>query len=281
MTRLDSAERAKLPDSAFAYIDSRGQRRLPIHDAAHVRNALSRFNQVAFPDEASRERARKRLLNAAKRFRIVPVGFITSQLEAERARASGVSPVRLPSGFVTMLLTDIEGSTALVHRLGADYEALLDSVRDIQRAAALHAGGHVVEIRADEFFAVFESPAAAVSAGVSIQRNIKAQEWPAEVDVRVRVGIHSGYPKLAKANYVGLAVHTAARVCDVAHGGQIVTSRDTKIAIGKEVPDGVRFRRLGPFTLRGLTEEVDLYQLAAEGLVTRFPPPRTKGSGKH
>src|SRR5919198_6712346 len=88
MSRLKSSKRAGLPDKAFAYVDSRGRRRLPIHDKAHVRNALARFNQVAFDDDAARERARKRLLNAAKKYRIVPVGFITGQLQAERRHAT-------------------------------------------------------------------------------------------------------------------------------------------------------------------------------------------------
>jgi hypothetical protein len=78
--RLGAAERARLPDSAFAYIDARRRRRLPIHDADYVRNALARFNQVAFEDKAARDRASKRLLIAARKFKIVPVGFITNEL---------------------------------------------------------------------------------------------------------------------------------------------------------------------------------------------------------
>src|SRR5919109_840026 len=88
MPQLNSKARSKLPKSAFAYIDSRGRRRLPIHDEPHVRNALARFNQVAFEDDAARERARKRLLEAARKFRIVPVGFITGQLRSERRDAT-------------------------------------------------------------------------------------------------------------------------------------------------------------------------------------------------
>ena len=84
MPRLEPKERASLPDRAFAYIDSTGRRRLPINDPAHVRNALVRFGQVAFEDEPARERARMRLLNAAKKFKIVPVGFIAGQLQTER-----------------------------------------------------------------------------------------------------------------------------------------------------------------------------------------------------
>src|SRR5918996_863299 len=88
MARLKASERDRLPDSAFAYIDSRGRRRLPIHDEAHVRAAFARFNQVSFEDEAARERARERILNAAKKFGIMPVGFITGQLRSERKHAA-------------------------------------------------------------------------------------------------------------------------------------------------------------------------------------------------
>src|SRR5438128_7282575 len=88
MPRLKTSKRSRLPDRAFAYIDSRGRRRLPVHDKAHVRNALARFNQVAFEDDAARERARTRLLNAAKKYGIVPVGFITGQLQSERRHAT-------------------------------------------------------------------------------------------------------------------------------------------------------------------------------------------------
>src|SRR5881409_1755169 len=88
MSRLKPSKRARLPDRAFAYVDSRGRRRLPVHDKAHVRNALARLNQVAFENDAARERARKRLLNAAKKYRIVPVGFITGLLQSERRDAT-------------------------------------------------------------------------------------------------------------------------------------------------------------------------------------------------
>lgn len=90
MARLSSSERARLPDSAFAYVDARGKRKLPIHDEAHVRNALARFSRVSFDDDAARERARRRLLKAAKKYGIVPVGFITSQFKKERLKTEPV-----------------------------------------------------------------------------------------------------------------------------------------------------------------------------------------------
>jgi len=281
MARLDSAKRAGLPNSAFAYVDARGRRRLPIHDEAHVRNALGRFSQVNFEDERARERARTRLLKAAKKHGIVPVGFITGQLQSERelGQLRGQEPVQLPSGFVTMLMTDVEGSTALVHRLGERYRELINDVRAILGDAAVGMDGQVVETRADEFFAVFERSQSALDAAVTIQRELRGRSWAEALDVRVRVGIHSGHPTLTDANYIGMAVHTAARICAAAHGGQILVSGDTREAARGSTPDGVRFRSLGPYRLRGLPDAVPLFQVVAKGLVARFPVPRTSHTG--
>lgn len=273
MARLGPRERAALPDRAFAYIDSIGHRRLPLHDPAHVRNALARFGQVAFENEAARERARDRLLRAAKKHRIVPVGFITDQLRSERARAGRRDPEPLlPSGFVTMLMTDIEGSTGLLHRVGERYGALLDEVRSIQRRAVAEVGGHEVEARADEFFAVFAGPSSALTAAAEVQRGFLDRSPDDVGPVRVRIGIHSGYPTSAEGNYIGLDVHTTARVCDVGHGGQIVVSGNTREASQSTgVGADVRFRSLGSHRLRGLPEAVPLFQVLATGLPTRFP----------
>jgi class 3 adenylate cyclase len=153
MPPLGATERAKLPDSAFAYIDSHGKRRLPIHDAAHVRNALARFSQVAFEDEGARDKARTRLLRAAKKHEIVPIGFVSAQLLPQR---------KLPKGQVTFLLTDIEGSTELLGRLDDRYAPVLADVRRLMRAAVRRVGGREVDARADELFAVFEQAPAAV-----------------------------------------------------------------------------------------------------------------------
>ncbi len=279
MARLDPRERAGLPDRAFAYVDSRGRRRLPIHDPAHVRNALARFGQVAFEDESTRERARMRLLNAAKRYKIVPVGFIAGQLQAERAAGQRRDrTVELPSGFVTMLMTDIEGSTRLVQQLGERYRELIDAVCEILRRSVLGTGGHEIEARADEYFAVFEAPRAAVDAAVTMQRELIDRSWVESLEVRVRIGIHSGYPTSTETNYIGTDVHTASRICAVGHGGQVVVSANTKEAVKATAPNGVRFRTLGPHRLRGLPDAVPLFQVAAKGLPTRFAPLRTSKS---
>ena len=88
MSQLSARDRKKLPKSAFAYVDSRGRRRLPIHDESHVRNALARFAKVVFEDETALERARKKLLGAAKKYGIVPIGFMTGQLQAQMSAAT-------------------------------------------------------------------------------------------------------------------------------------------------------------------------------------------------
>jgi class 3 adenylate cyclase len=267
MAKLNSSNRAKLPDSAFAYIDARGRRRLPIHDEAHLRNALARFNQVAFENDAAKNRTRKRLLNAAKKFGIVPVGFIQGQLEA-------ATPQPLPTGFVTFMMTDIEGSTALLRQLGDRYGELLNDIRTLLRSAVAQKCGHEIDARADEFFAVFESATDAIEAGVAIQHALQAKDWPEKLAVRVRMGMHSGRPTLTDTGYIGLCVHTAARVSAAAHGGQIIVSDETMAAIGAALLHDISFQNLGRYQLAGLAEAGCLYQVEVDGLPTSFPPLR-------
>ena len=274
MARLSTRERAKLPDRAFAYIDAEGRRRLPIHDEAHVRAALGRFERVRFEDDAARERARRRLLNAAKRYNIVPVGFITGQLRSERtARASDFSTY--PRGSVTFLMTDIEGSTKLLRDLGDEYAGVLRDVRTVVRTAVRRCGGHKVDATGDEFLAVFERAGSALEAAIDLQRVMGSRAWPGGSEVRIRVGIHSGRPSLTETGYVGLAVHTVARVCAVGHGGQIVITAQAKTAFEGSVPAGATFRSLGKQKLTGLPHPESLYQVKAKDLVARFPPLRT------
>jgi class 3 adenylate cyclase len=274
MARLSARDRASLPDRAFAYIDSQGRRRLPIHDEAHVRNALGRFDRVTFEDDAARERARRRLLNAAKKYGIVPVGFITGQLRSERVERSPDFSA-FPTGSVTFLLTDIEGSTLLLGHLGDGYAGLLKDVRSIIRNAVRGSGGRRVDAHGDEYLSVFEQAAPAIEAAVAIQRSLSERIWSDGVDVRVRAGIHSGRPTLTDTGYVGLSVHTVARLCSVAHGGQIIVSRTTKVAVTGSTPAGIRLRSLGRHPLAGLSTSEALFQVHAEGLATAFPPLRT------
>src|SRR2546423_1076144 len=151
MPPLSATARARLSDNAFAYIDSQGRRRLPINDISHVRNALARFDQVDFEDDDARERARERLLRAAKKHGIVPLGFFDGQLR----KASGAIVRSLPRGTVTFLLTDIEGSTRILERLGDDHAGLLRDVRTTIRTIVRASSGHQVDARAHEFFPGF------------------------------------------------------------------------------------------------------------------------------
>jgi class 3 adenylate cyclase len=273
MPELNASKRADLPDSAFAYVDSRGQRRLPINDEGHVRNALSRFNQVKFESEEAKERARKRLLNAAKKYKIVPVGFITGQLQSERELGrSQRDDVDLPTGLVTLMMTDMEGSTALVNQLGDEYGKLIREVRRIIKKVITGHDGHLVDVKADESFSVFKRPSAAIASAIAIQLDIGQRLSTRKHDVRLRVGLHSGRPTVSDGNYIGIAVHTAARICSAAHGGQIVVSGQTRDGFKDQTPPGMRFRSLGSHQLRGLPDQLALYQVETEGLVAKFPP---------
>jgi class 3 adenylate cyclase len=279
MPQLSQKTRDELPDRDFAYIDSRGRRRLPINDEAHVRNALSRFNQTAFEDEAARDRARTRLLKAAKRYGIVPVGFMTGQLTNARMRgevdARAVEVRTLPTGVITFLLADIEDSTGLVRKLGDRYGGLLADARRLLRAAIRTAGGREVDTRADEMFAVFQQAPSALQAALAVQRKVIARTWPDGIHVRIRIGLHTGEPTLTDTGYVGLAVNTAARVCFAAHGGQIVLSSAARKAVEASSPAAITFRDLGLHQLQGLPAPEALFQVEAADLPTDFPAPRT------
>jgi len=270
---LSATDRARLPDSAFAYIDSQGRRRLPINDVSHVRNALARFDQVDFEDDVARERARERLLRAAKKHGIVPLGFFDGQLR----KARGANVRSLPRGTVTFLLTDMEGSTRLLERLGDDYTALLRDVRTTIRASVRESSGYEVDARADEFFAVFRRATHALEAAVAIQRALRDKTWPQKADVRVRIGMHTGRPTLTETGYVGIAVNIAARVCYASHGGQILLSSAAHDAFNERLAEGIAFRSLGRYSLHGLAEPEALFQVNAVGLITKFPRPRTIG----
>jgi class 3 adenylate cyclase len=263
---LSAKERAQLPDSAFAYIDSTGKRKLPIHDAAHVRNALARFNRVVFEDDAARDRARTRLLRAAQKHGVAPIGFIRSELQPHR---------RLPSGHLTFLITDVESSTELLARLGDAYAPLLTQIRRLVRVAVRQAGGNEVDSRGDETFAVFREGAAALQAALAIQRAVREARWSSDgADVRLRIGLHSGRTTLSDTGYVGLAVHAAARVCFAGHGGQILMTSAVHAELGDEGTARVPLTPLGSWRFRGLPKPIELFQVDGAGGSASFPPPR-------
>jgi class 3 adenylate cyclase len=263
MGTLDSERRAQLPDSAFAYIDSKGKRKLPINDEAHVRNALARFNQVRFDTEDDREKTFQRLLAAASSHGIAPVGFVSRRLQ--EARRAGRPD--LPSGQVALLLADVEGSTALAESMGDEYPGLIEDVRATMREIVTAAGGYEVDARGDEFFAAFADAVDGLRAAISVQRDMRR-------DVRLRIGLHCGAPAVSDTGYEGLAVHVLARVCSAGHGGQILISVATRSEMDGRLPDGVDLESLGAHVLHGISDPMELFQVTAPGLVATHPPLR-------
>ncbi|HUO47151.1 MAG TPA: adenylate/guanylate cyclase domain-containing protein, partial [Acidimicrobiia bacterium] len=187
----------------------------------------------------------------------------------------------LPVGIVTFLFTDIEGSTRLVQLLGHDYIALLDEHGRILRSAIAETGGTVVSTEGDSFFAVFDTPAAALAAAVSGQRLIASTIWPGKAAVRVRMGVHTGEGVLGGDNYAGLEVHRAARIAAVAHGGQIVVSQATAALVRGDLPWGTKLHDLGSHRLKDLAHPESLLQLSIDDLSSDFPALRTLDALPH
>jgi DNA-binding NarL/FixJ family response regulator/class 3 adenylate cyclase len=173
----------------------------------------------------------------------------------------------LPHGTLTLLFTDVEGSTRLVHQLGDDYEAVLGDHKRLLREAVATAGGREVDCRADEFFVVFGEANGAAEAAVAAQHAFKDHSWPGDVELKVRMGMHTGQPSLRPEGYFGLDVHRAARICQAGHGGQTLLSEQTRRTL-----DGHHLLEdLGIHQLRGLPEPERIFQLNAPGLPNRFP----------
>jgi class 3 adenylate cyclase len=179
----------------------------------------------------------------------------------------------LPSGTVTFLFTDIEGSTQLLKQLGRDvYEGVLaDHARIVREAVATH-HGRVVDTQGDGFFIAFQAARDAVGAAVAAQREIAGWPWPEGAAIRVRMGLHSGEPKAGDDRYVGIGVHRGARVSALAHGGQILISDATRVLVEDDLPQGVFLRDLGEVRLKDFDRPERIAQLTAEGLQMEFPP---------
>jgi class 3 adenylate cyclase/tetratricopeptide (TPR) repeat protein len=174
-----------------------------------------------------------------------------------------------PSGAVTFLFTDIEGSTRLVKALRERYPQVLAEHRQLVRAAIAGQGGHEVDTQGDAFFVAFASAKQAVLCALEMQRALAAHQWPAGAPVRVRIGIHTGQAIPDEGSYTGLAVHRAARICAVARGGQVLLSHATQMIIEDEEEDlGFTLVDLGERKLKDLDRPVRLFQLAARGLDT-------------
>ncbi len=176
----------------------------------------------------------------------------------------------LPTGTVTFLFADVEGSTRLARELGAEWQPVLGDIRRLLREALSGSSGHEVDSRGDELFAVFASTEEAASAACDAQRLLTGHHWPAPV--RVRIGIHTGTAALGDDGYVGVDVHRAYRIASAGHGGQIITSESaaTVLTPGRDLRD------LGLWLLPDLPEPERIYQLDEPGLGGDFPPLRAR-----
>jgi len=181
----------------------------------------------------------------------------------------------LPTGTVTFLFTDIEGSTQLLRNLGDGYASVWKQHQLIIREALAAAGGAEVGTEGDSFFAAFSSAPGAVRAAVAAQQGLAAHAWPAGHSVRVRMGLHTGDGVLSGSDYVGMDVHRAARIASAAHGGQLIVSEATRALIEHSLPAGAHLRDLGKHRLKDILQPEHLYDVVIDGLPAEFPPPRT------
>ena len=181
----------------------------------------------------------------------------------------------LPTGTVTFLFTDIEGSTRLLEELGDAYRGVQNDHDRILRAAIADAEGVEVRTEGDAFFVVFRTPGQGLRAAVAAQRGLAGHAWPNGRSVRARMGLHTGEGVLGGDDYLGLDVNRAARIGATGHGGQIVLSEPTRAMVEHALPDGVTIRPLGSHRLKDLAHAEHLYDLVIEGLPETFPPLRT------
>jgi class 3 adenylate cyclase len=172
----------------------------------------------------------------------------------------------LPGGTVTFVFTDIEDSTELLKRLGDDYGDVLTAHRRIVRDTFTTRDGIEIDTQGDAFFFVFTRARDALGAAVDAQRAHAVATWPGKVDVRVRMGLHTGEPAVHEEGYVGLDVVRAARICTMGRGRQILLSETTRALLGSGLPDGVSVFPLGQRHLRGIDEPERVFEIAIEGL---------------
>jgi predicted ATPase/class 3 adenylate cyclase len=186
--------------------------------------------------------------------------------------------VSLPTGTVTFLFTDIEGSTRLMHELGDRYVSAQVQHHAILRAAFKAGDGRELRTEGDSFFCVFESALDACSSAAEAQREFASHQWPEGKPIRVRIGLHTGEAPLVGDEYIGLDVHHAARVAASAHGGQVVVSDATRSLVEASLPDGLSLRDLGLHRLKDLARPERLFQLVIKGAPDTFPALRTLDS---
>ncbi len=237
-----------------------------------VLKALAKDPQQRFANVQAFAMALEEAFNAESPGRTLLAPASEHAAESEQAKSSLRS---LPTGTVTLLFTDIEGSTRLLQQLGDRYADVLAECRHLLRAAFQEWGGHEVDTQGDAFFVAFARATDAVLAAVDAQRALAAHPWPEGATVRVRIGLHTGEPSLASEGYVGMDVHRAARIMSAAHGGQVLLSQTTSNLVEQDLPDDVTLRDLGEHRLKDLGRPRRLFQLVISDIPADFPPLRT------
>jgi class 3 adenylate cyclase len=184
----------------------------------------------------------------------------------------------LPSGTVTFVFSDIEGSTSLLKALGDGYGDVLSGHRTLMRECFTSRGGVEIDTQGDAFFFAFSRARDAVSAAVEAQRAHAAHEWPEGNPVRVRMGLHTGEPAVGGEGYLGIDVVRAARLCTVGRGGQVLLSETTRALVGSSVPEGVAVHALGERRLKDIDEPERIFELDIEDAPTPPPPAASDAS---
>jgi len=178
----------------------------------------------------------------------------------------------LPTGTVTFLFTDIEGSTRLMRELGDQYVPLQVVHHELLRNAFRSNDGRELRTEGDSFFCVFASAFDACQAAASAQRSFAEHAWPEGGAIRVRIGLHTGEAPLMGDEYIGLDVHHAARIASSAFGGQVLVSATTRALVGGSLPSELTLRDLGNHRLRDLAQSERLFQLVVNGVPDAFRP---------
>jgi class 3 adenylate cyclase len=181
----------------------------------------------------------------------------------------------LPSGTVTFVFSDVEGSTALLKRLGERFDDVLSAHRRLMRERFVEHGGVEIDTQGDAFFFAFPRARDAVTAAVEAQRAHAEYEWPDGVDVRVRMGLHTGEPALGSEGYLGLDVVRAARLCTAGSGGHVLLSETTRALVGSSLPEGVSIFPLGERRLKDIDEPERVFELEIEGAARPEAPVQT------
>ncbi len=235
-----------------------------------VLKALAKEPELRFPNVQAFALALEEAYHATS-----PERLATASEYAIAGQRNKFATSDLPSGTVTLLFTDIEGSTRLLQQLGDRYTTVLAECRQVLRSVFQEWNGHEVDTQGDAFFIVFARATDAVLAAADAQRALAAHAWPEGSAVRVRMGIHTGEPSRTSEGYVGLDLHRAARIMNAAHGGQVLLSQATATLVEQDLPDDVSLRDLGEHRLKDLGRPRRLFQLVIADLPADFSRLRT------